>query len=296
MIKLLYNIFIYISIIVLCIILFQADYLKIPRIYSIFPLLFSFFFLFAGFLYHAYSWKKTLEQNSFRVTFSDSVASIGLTIFGKYLPGKIWMIVGRSTYISIKSSKDIKQLTLLSVYAQFIALWTGLLLGFIGLILLGGFYLWGWLTLTLLVVLTTLIFSPYFWKYPLKLYNVILRRDISIPHLSIQKLLLLIPWYSFYWILWSIGFYLMIKSLAIHEFHILMGLGFPLAGTLGIMAIFAPGGLGVREGIMTGYLVLSNFSFQEAATVAVTSRLWFLAGEIFIFLLGLCLHKKKHKK
>jgi uncharacterized membrane protein YbhN (UPF0104 family) len=230
------------------------------------------------------------------VTFSDSVASIGLTIFGKYLPGKIWMIVGRSTYISIKSSKDIKQLTLLSVYAQFIALWTGLLLGFIGLILLGGFYLWGWLTLTLLVVLTTLIFSPYFWKYPLKLYNVILRRDISIPHLSIQKLLLLIPWYSFYWILWSIGFYLMIKSLAIHEFHILMGLGFPLAGTLGIMAIFAPGGLGVREGIMTGYLVLSNFSFQEAATVAVTSRLWFLAGEIFIFLLGLCLHKKKHKK
>jgi hypothetical protein len=47
---------------------------------------------------------------------------------------------------------------------------------------------------------------------------------------------------------------------------------------------------------MTGYLVLSNFSFQEAATVAVTSRLWFLAGEIFIFLLGLCLHKKKHKK
>ncbi len=66
-----------------------------------------------------------------------------------------------------------------------------------------------------------------------------------------------------------------------------MGLVFPLSGTLGILAGFAPGGIGVREGLMVSCLVLAGFEITEAATISIASRLWFLIGESFIFAIGL---------
>ena len=72
-----------------------------------------------------------------------------------------------------------------------------------------------------------------------------------------------------------------------------VGLGFPFAGILGILAFFAPGGLGVREGILVGYLKLAGFATADAVTVSVASRLWVLIGEAFIFLVGFVLDKRK---
>jgi len=52
------------------------------------------------------------------------------------------------------------------------------------------------------------------------------------------------------------------------------------------MAFIAPGGLGVREGVMVGYLTLAGLPIAEAVTIAGASRLWFLVGEAFIFTVG----------
>ena len=65
-----------------------------------------------------------------------------------------------------------------------------------------------------------------------------------------------------------------------------VGLGFPLAATLGIMAVIAPGGLGAREGVLVGYLMLAGVPLAEATTISLASRLWFLVGEAFIFIVG----------
>jgi hypothetical protein len=40
---------------------------------------------------------------------------------------------------------------------------------------------------------------------------------------------------------------------------------------------------------------LAGIPVAEAALIAVASRLWFLVGEIFIFILGLLAHKKTCK-
>jgi uncharacterized membrane protein YbhN (UPF0104 family) len=71
---------------------------------------------------------------------------------------------------------------------------------------------------------------------------------------------------------------------------------FGLAGSIGIMAVFAPGGLGVREGILTGFLTLAGVDLPVATTIAVTSRLWFLAGELFIFLLAVVLRPRNARE
>ncbi|MGH9382995.1 MAG: hypothetical protein ACRD2N_01695 [Vicinamibacterales bacterium] len=65
-----------------------------------------------------------------------------------------------------------------------------------------------------------------------------------------------------------------------------VGLRFPLVTALGVMAFVAPGGVGVREGAIVGYLILVNVPVAEATTIALASRLWFLTGESFIFVSG----------
>ena len=74
-----------------------------------------------------------------------------------------------------------------------------------------------------------------------------------------------------------------------------VGFGFPLAGVLGIMTFISPGGLGTREGVIVAYLTLASIPVVEATTIAVASRLWFLTGEVFIFIVGWAAHKRSNK-
>ncbi|MEZ5196557.1 MAG: hypothetical protein R2764_09195, partial [Bacteroidales bacterium] len=68
-------------------------------------------------------------------------------------------------------------------------------------------------------------------------------------------------------------------------FHV--AFAFPLSVTIGLLAIIFPGGLGVREGILVGYMVLTGMPIQIATVITLYARLWFISGEIFIFLLAL---------
>ena len=91
------------------------------------------------------------------------------------------------------------------------------------------------------------------------------------------------------------GFYMLVTSLIKMDVPWGVGFGFPLAGTLGIMTFISPGGLGTREAVLVGYLTLAGIPVVEATTIAVASRLWFLGGEVFIFVLGWIAHKRLHK-
>jgi hypothetical protein len=248
--------------------------------------LFSLFFLFAGFIGNAYAWQKLLKQAGFNTMFKTCVASVGLPIFGKYVPGKVWAILGRSAHIATKNNQDMNKLSILSLSDQIVGLWAGLTLGFIGLCLLGGFSLWGWLITGLWIILTGMVFSSFFSSLVPTLLRFIIRKDITLPHRSMRDIFLLLPSYFGFWLMWAVGFYLLSISIVQTDISVFSGLGFPLSGTIGILAIFSPGGLGVREGIMAGYLMLTGLSLGEVTTIAVTARLWFLAGEIFIFVAG----------
>jgi len=137
------------------------------------------------------------------------------------------------------------------------------------------------------LVLTIIIFSDVVHRIVEKLIKKVLKRTITIPRLSFIPTIRIIPWFILYWLFYSAGFYFLVKSLSIGEVPVATALAFPFAGTLGVMAIIAPGGLGVREGVMVTYLVLAGFSTQAAMSIAKAARLWYLIGEIFIFITGL---------
>lgn len=104
-----------------------------------------------------------------------------------------------------------------------------------------------------------------------------------LPPASVLKLLL---WYLIQWCVWGLAFAILVQAITGADLSMAVGLSFPLAVTLGILTIVAPGGLGVREGLLGIYLVQLGLSPVDAIMVAVTSRLWFLVGEALTFLLA----------
>ncbi|MFO7972992.1 MAG: lysylphosphatidylglycerol synthase transmembrane domain-containing protein, partial [Desulfobacterales bacterium] len=271
--------------------LYRTNYLKIPEVFSLSILILSFLFLFAGFLGNALSWERILRKSDVHVGFKACLSGIGLSIFGKYMPGKIWTIVGRAAYVAERNRESLGRLSAISLNAQFIALWVGMVLGAVGVFLLGGVRLWGWLITSLWLILSLLIFSDSAQRRGERLFERVFRKKLELPKLNFRSTLSLMPWFVLQWAFWSFGFYLLARSLHPASIPWSAGLGFPLAGSLGIMAVITPGGLGTREAVMAGYLALANFSLAEATTIAVASRLWFLVGEVFIFLVGWTAHK-----
>ncbi len=124
------------------------------------------------------------------------------------------------------------------------------------------------------------------------------KKKITISRIPLKSFFYVLPWIILYWVIISISFYMFTASLSTLNIPLFIGFGFPLAGTLGIMAVIVPGGLGVRESVLVGYLNLAGLSLPEATTISITARLWFLIGEIFIFIVGIILdrHLKKRKR
>ena len=87
---------------------------------------------------NAVAWKKILEKSDYHFRVGDCLAGFGLSIFGKYIPGKIWMVMGRAAYIAEKSEVSLGALSAVSLNMQFIAIWIGLVFGLLGMLLLEG--------------------------------------------------------------------------------------------------------------------------------------------------------------
>jgi uncharacterized membrane protein YbhN (UPF0104 family) len=90
--------------------------------------------------------------------------------------------------------------------------------------------------------------------------------------------------------MWMIAFYFFVLSFHV-EFSIGVIFCWPLGISLGVLSLITPGGIGVREGIVTGFMVLTGMPVETATTIAVISRLWFISGEVFIFVLSFFLNK-----
>jgi len=58
-----------------------------------------------------------------------------------------------------------------------------------------------------------------------------------------------------------------------------------------MIAIILPGGLGMREGLLSLTLIAAGLASDFSVTVSVSSRLWYLIGEGFIFFTGLIISR-----
>lgn len=286
------TIFVYVSLIFLAIALVQADYLVVPEIISGFHLSMAFLFLFVGFLVNALAWKSILSGAAYPIGFRQSVTSTGLAVFGKYIPGKLWAMVGQAGIVANKYSYPISAISGILINAQLIAIWVGLILSLIGIIGFGGYDPEIYVLISLLILfLSVLIFT----RLQKVIVEKVVRRFVksefeyaasSVKSISITAMLYLIAWLS-----WCVGFYFLAVSLSGVSVPLFIGLGMALALTFGFLAIIIPGGLGVREAVLFGWLTLAGVEPVMATTISIASRLWFLIGELFIFGLAIILKR-----
>lgn len=280
--------FIYISIAALFITLYRRDYIAFPENISYGYLSLSVFLLFAGFLLQALSYKYVLNSYNYSIKSRDSVIAFGLTVLSRYIPGKFWVHLGRGEYIRKKYNYPFGELVYISLYSQFLGMWN-----VIFFCSLGVFFLTIDLYIKVIIilaglVLSVIIFTRYFQAISGKIVRKALQKEVSIPALSFKQNVKVMPVFFIFWLLYAFAFYFLAMSMEI----VLDPLGiiyFPLSTVLGIAAVFAPGGLGLREASLVGLLTLGGVATVGATTLAALSRIWFLAGELFTLVLALVL-------
>lgn len=283
-----FKILLYSSLLFLGYALYKADYLSIPVVHSLTQLGFSFAFLFAGFIVMSDCWRLVLrEDDVVIISFKESLVSSGLSIFTKYIPGKVLVVLGRASYIRNIYDVSMTKLSLTSLKVQVLSIWIGLIIGSVTIMKIEpGIY-----TVLLVVFFITsfsvLLYSNYFKSLFNRLFRWITKKQVDYPVLQFRRSLKIIPAFALNWILWCTGFYFLVDALTSYTVPLAIGLGFALAGTLAIVALIAPGGLGVREGLLSALLIGFGIDKTDAITISIASRLWFLVGEFFIFLLAL---------
>ena len=289
-----FMLFVYISLIFLAIFLFNYGYVKveIDRLdYKYLAL--SFFFLFMGFLGNAFCWYLICRQSTKKISFLEAVASHGLSIFGKYIPGKVWTILGRATCLS-RIGISLTTTTQLSIYTYLLSVWSGFGLGIVASIFISFLKKYLWVLVILWVLFCIVLFSPI---YKIQFINNVIKKigrdNLPLRQLNFTTAVNKLPAFFLFWLCWSLAFLFLLKSLfPTTEFEFHSALAFPFATTIGIVAFIFPGGLGVRESCLVFYLVNTGMLMENAALASIVARIWFTIGEIFTFILAAVLKVK----
>jgi uncharacterized membrane protein YbhN (UPF0104 family) len=288
--KILFRILIYLSLIFLVVYLYKFNYLQVRDLDLEWTYLIpATLFLWAGFLMSTLSWWKALRIHKIFVSKKTALVSHGLSIFAKYIPGKVWVILGRASFVSLEEH-SMRNASYISLKEQLIYVWLGLVIG-IGPMLyyypLNSFVL---LVLVLLVFFSFFLYSRMFHQFTVKILGKIIRKKLDIPLVSFKEVVPLILYIFSYWVMWMVAFYFFILAFQV-DFSMGVIFCWPLSISLGVLSLITPGGIGVREGIMTGFMVLTGMPLEIATTIAIISRLWFISGEVFIFFVSLALNK-----
>ncbi|HDP54879.1 MAG TPA: hypothetical protein ENN24_04240 [Bacteroidetes bacterium] len=297
MLKKVFSYLFYASLIFLGYYLYKSDYIAVPKVHSCFYMLLSFLFLLLGFLFQNLNWQRILKVFNVNTSLKTASISVGLSVFMKYIPGKVMVVLGRAAYIANKKGVPILYASTASLFSQTVSLWVGLLLGSIALVNADIDAIWKLLSLILFLGLTVALFLP---KIPERAFNILtklLKKDFKYPKLTQRQILFVLPAYILTWIFWGFGFYFLTLALSSEvSLPIVYGLIFPLAGTLAIVTLFAPGGVGVREGLLVSSMVVYGIPVQQATAIALASRLWFLVGELAAFVAAVILRYKDRER
>ena len=227
------------------------------------------------------------------LSFPETLENWFTSQLGKYLPGKVWLVLGRFYFYESKG-KSRKMITIALYLETVMLIVTGALIFFAALLFLKEIRfvregdLW-WAFLLLALVLLSL--HP---RILLRLSNWILARSkrepISLP-ISYPNILWILLICFLSWVVGGIGFYFFIDAIYPIAFqHLLFITGsLAISSTIGLIALFAPGGLGVREGALA-YLLSFLVPGSVAVILSVLTRIWMTFIEIgligMIYLVG----------
>jgi uncharacterized membrane protein YbhN (UPF0104 family) len=202
-----------------------------------------------------------------------------LSNFGKYLPGKVWTVMGM-VYLLKAEGHSTAPVLVSAILNQALSILSGLALSIavLGVDLIGGMPV---PVLVIVALLAVAVLYPPLLQRMINLGLRVVRRDaieIPLPFATVAALFLV---YLATWIAYGCAFWLLLLGIGIHPTTSFVGIVaiFAASYLLGFLALFVPGGLGVREGALA-MLIARSIPSGLAAPVAVLSRVWLTITEL----------------
>ncbi|MCD4762218.1 hypothetical protein K8R32_04650 [bacterium] len=220
---------------------------------------------------------------------------------GRYVPGKIWTVVGK-VYLGSKEGANKKSLAVSSFLDSVLSLMATSTLGIIFLLVSIDFKFLNIILLPALIVIIGLIFIHP--KIFYTIFNFLLKRTkrskiVKTEFLSYYEIIKSLLLYILCSLSRGAAFLFFIISLypnvSAQNFTLVIG-AFLLANAIGVAALFAPSGLGVREGILALILGII-FPVTIAIFISFLARLWMTASELLLFsIVSICSFLKRNNK
>jgi uncharacterized membrane protein YbhN (UPF0104 family) len=213
---------------------------------------------------------------------------------GKYLPGKIWLFLSRFHFYESKGQS--RKVVSVAIYLEVVTMIVAAGFIFLAALILfeemesvySGKAFW-WLLLPLVSAFTCL--HPRLLQKILNWVLIQFKREpvsLSISYSDILGILLVC---MVSWAVGGVGFYLFVDSVfpVAPQYTLFLAGALAISSILGLIAIFAPSGLGVREGALV-YLLSFIMVTPVAVIVSVLTRIWMTLIEIgligVVYLIG----------
>jgi uncharacterized membrane protein YbhN (UPF0104 family) len=242
----------------------------------------------------ALGWVMILRQLGEDITLRQGLRIWFLSQMGKYLPGTIWLFVGRIYQCErggISRSKVMLSILIEMVLFSMAAATLGI----------GPLFSWehspfptksGLFVYSIAVALGLILLEPHVLNWIVAGISRLLRRDAIELELAYGSVICLLFLYLLAWSVLGFAFFLMVRSIVSLRFHLVfafMGI-FAVSFLAGFLSFLTPGGLGVREGSMS-FLLGFYMPLPLAILVSILSRVWLTLVEIICVVLSLALNR-----
>ena len=244
----------------------------------------------------SFTWKIINQaQSGKKIPLYDCFSYMALIVLGKYIPGKIWGLVARGADMYVRHGISKTQSLAATYVEQFFLLYIGIAMGSVIFLnqILEIPYFFGVLMGLLLIFLSAPIYNSsleFMINIYIKINSKITGKE---PVTGSEKKLgervtrlysikLSVYFLSIWVISGTILFFLYIslfESTSSLQLYLVVLAANSLSVIIGFFAFFAPGGIGVREGVSSA--ILSAFmSPEEAITLVIIFRIWVVITEI----------------
>lgn len=231
-----------------------------------------------GYLFlSAHLWGRILSKMGCRLGHWDTLKVWTYSQMGRYLPGRVWMILGRM-HLCKKHNIGKKEIAISTILEIFFLVSGGTIFSLLAL----AEEAMAFSKYTLLAtapIIAAAIYPRWFEGLIGFLIKIRTKREVKVDFGQANTAKFLLA-YTFSWLLMGSAFVLFVGSFLgfpANKFFPLMGV-FSLSWIAGFLSFLTPSGLGVREGIMV-FLLAKDFTMPVAILISVLSRIWISAGD-----------------
>lgn len=234
--------------------------------------------LFVGYASTALIWALIVRDlGGPRLAYRDAVRLFMIGNLGRYIPGKVWQIMALAA-LARRHGVSAPTATAAAILGQGTGLSAAMAVGLGAAWHYGADTAWRWAVPTVLLGGTLLgLFPPVFHAVTRLWFRVAKSprpKSLSSVHGARWVLLSLGSW-----IVYATAFWLFARGLGLNLDFVAGTSGFAAAYVLGYLMVFAPAGIGVREGFLVA-LLASSIGVGAATALAAAARLWTTVVEV----------------